>query len=61
MNRLGMFIDLSHVSHKSMRDVLDVTKAPGKYIICQSLYRQLIHNYWMSFCDIGNYQDRGKW
>ena len=61
MNRLGMFIDLSHVSHKSMRDVLDVTKAPGEYIICQSLHRQLIHNYWMSFCDIGNYQDRGKW
>lgn len=28
MNRLGMFIDLSHVSHKSMHDVLDVTKAP---------------------------------
>ena len=37
-----MFIDLSHVSHKSMRDVLDVTKAPGKYIICQSSHRQLI-------------------
>ena len=61
MNRLGMFIDLSHVSHKSMHDVLDVTKAPGKYIICQSLHRQLIiHNYWMSFCDILNYRDRGK-
>ena len=61
MNRLGMFIDLSHVSHKSMHDVLDVTKAPGKYIIWQSLHRQLIiHNYWMSFCDILNYQDRGK-
>ena len=61
MNRLGMFIDLSHVSHKSMHDVLDVTKAPGKYIICQSLHRQLIiHNYWMSFCAILNYRDRGK-
>ncbi|XP_068701633.1 dipeptidase 1-like [Montipora foliosa] len=28
MNRLGMFIDISHVSHKVMHDVLDVTKAP---------------------------------
>ena len=31
MNRLGMFIDISHVSHKVMRDVLDVTKAPGQW------------------------------
>jgi membrane dipeptidase len=28
MNRLGMMIDLSHVSHKTMRDVLDITKSP---------------------------------
>ena len=28
MNRLGMFIDISHVSVKVMNDVLDVTKAP---------------------------------
>lgn len=28
MNRLGMFIDISHVSDKTMSDVLDVTSAP---------------------------------
>ncbi len=28
MNRLGMFIDISHVSEKVMQDVLDITKAP---------------------------------
>ncbi|MCA1558302.1 MAG: dipeptidase [Acidobacteria bacterium] len=28
MNRLGMFIDISHVSDKTMSDVLDVSKAP---------------------------------
>jgi membrane dipeptidase len=28
MNRLGMFIDISHVSEKVMNDVLDVTSAP---------------------------------
>ncbi len=28
MNRLGMFVDISHVSDKTMADVLDTTKAP---------------------------------
>ncbi|MGE3466282.1 MAG: dipeptidase, partial [Pyrinomonadaceae bacterium] len=28
MNRLGMFIDISHVSVKTMNDVLDITTAP---------------------------------
>jgi membrane dipeptidase len=28
MNRLGMMVDLSHVSHNTMRNVLDITKSP---------------------------------
>ncbi|KAH9909727.1 membrane dipeptidase-domain-containing protein [Xylariomycetidae sp. FL2044] len=28
MNRLGMMIDLSHVSHQTMRDVLSLTRSP---------------------------------
>lgn len=28
MNRLGMFVDVSHVSDKTMSDVLDISKAP---------------------------------
>ena len=28
MNRLGMFVDISHVSDKTMSDVLDVSRAP---------------------------------
>ncbi|KAK5049396.1 hypothetical protein LTR84_004325 [Exophiala bonariae] len=27
-NRLGLFVDISHVSHQTMRDVLEVAKAP---------------------------------
>lgn len=28
MNRLGMIIDLSHVSHQTMRDIISITRAP---------------------------------
>jgi membrane dipeptidase len=28
MNRLGMFVDISHVSDKTMSDVLDISTAP---------------------------------
>jgi membrane dipeptidase len=28
MNRIGMFVDVSHVSDKTMSDVLDISKAP---------------------------------
>lgn len=28
MNRLGMIVDLSHVSHRTMRDVLSIARAP---------------------------------
>ena len=43
MNRLGMIVDISHVSKKTMLDVLEVTKTPvmfshsSIYSICPSV------------------------
>lgn len=41
MNRLGMMIDLSHTSHQSMRQILDVTRSPVifSHSACYSLAR----------------------
>jgi membrane dipeptidase len=41
MNRLGMMVDVSHVSDKTLRDVLDVSKAPviASHSSCQALCR----------------------
>lgn len=41
MNRLGMLVDLAHASHQTMRDVLDVTRAPVlfSHTTCYALAR----------------------
>lgn len=41
MNRLGMMVDLSHTSHKSMRQILDITLSPVifSHTACYALAR----------------------
>jgi membrane dipeptidase len=43
MNRLGMMVDLSHVSHKTMSDVLDIAKSP--VIFSHTACYKLARNY----------------
>ena len=53
MNRLGMFVDISHVSHKVMHDVLNVTKAPGESSVKYAIRPVNVIHSWKttnSFC-----------
>jgi len=43
MNRIGMMVDLSHVSHNVMREVLAITRAP--IIFSHSSVFSLCDNY----------------
>ena len=49
MNRLGMFVDISHVSAKVMHDVLNITEAPG-IKKKQSWFAKSVINYLIIFC-----------
>lgn len=43
MNRLGMLIDLSHVSFDTMRQTLEITTAPGMFLLLAALKKQIIN------------------
>lgn len=48
MNRLGMLVDISHVSEKVMNDVLDITKAP---LIASHSGARGVHNHTRNVSD----------